>query len=340
MRSRVEQLAAQLAKGLAPIYLLSGDEPLQLDEAARAVRQRAREGGYLEREVLEVGADFDWRELAGVAASRSLFSDQRLIELRLASPKIGTVGSRAISDLCTRPSPELRYLLLSPKLEFGPKEPAWVSAVDRAGVVVQIWPVEGPALVPWIEQRLRAAGLSPEPGVAVLLAERVEGNLLAAAQEVEKLLLRHGGGPVSLEQVRRESADSARFDVFDLVDGMLAGAIERLPRILDSLQAEGLAAPVVLWALVRELRVLVQMAGDPRRPAAPTAGGYLSERRRPLYRAVLGRHPRSALLGFLGRCSAIDRQIKGQALGDPWEALLGLFCEIAGARPSPHPPGL
>ncbi len=339
MRLRVDQLPARLAQGLALFYLLSGDEPLQLGEAAQWVRQRAREQGYLEREVLEVGADFDWREVAGAAASLSLLSDRRLIELRLASAKIGAEGSRAISELCARPSPDLLYLLVAPKLERGTKEPAWVSTLDRVGVVVQVWPLEGPALVPWLEQRLRGAGLSPESGVAALLAERVEGNLLAAAQEVEKLVLRYGGGPVSVEQVRAESADSARFDVFDLVDGMLGGTIERLPRILDSLRAEGLASAVVLWALARELRLLVQMATEPRRGPASGAGTYLSDKRRPLYRAVLARHPPRRLLGFLTRCSSIDRQIKGQAVGDAWEALLGLCCEIAGARPLPSSPG-
>lgn len=336
MRLGLPQLAARLPRELASIYLLSGDEPLQLGEAADWVRRRARERGYEEREVLEVGGDFVWSELASAAASLSLFADQRLIEVRLASAKIGAEGSRAISDLCAQPTQGVLFLLISPRLEGGAKEPTWVSAVDRAGVVVQIWPVEGPALVPWLEQRLRGAGLVPEPGVAAQLAERVEGNLLAAAQEVEKLVLRYERGPVSVEQIRSESADSARFDVFDLVDGMLAGTLDRLPRILDSLRAEGLASAVVLWALARELRLLVQLATDPRGASASGGGRYLSDKRRPLIRAALGRHPRRRLLQFLARCSAIDRQIKGQAVGDEWEALLGLCCEVAGARPLPN----
>jgi len=333
MRLSVPQLATRLREQLAPIYLLSGEEPLQLGEAAQSVRQRARERGYLEREVIEAGADLDWHEVGAAAASLSLFSERRLIEVRLASTRIGTEGSRAVSALCARPSPDVLFLLLAPKLERGQLESSWVSAIDRAGVVVQIWPVEGAALIPWLEQRLRAAGLEPQSGAAALLAERVEGNLLAAAQEVEKLLLLYGEGPITTDQVLKQSTDSTRFDVFDLADAALAGSLERVPRILDSLRAEGLAAPVVLWALARELRLLAQLGGGPHQGSGPPAGPAMIERRRPLYRAALQRHPRPRILGFLARCTEIDRQIKGQAVGDEWEALLGLSAELAGATP-------
>lgn len=333
----LHQLLHRLHQGLVPIYLLSGDEPLQLGEGAQWVRQRAREAGYTEREVMEQGADFDWGQLATAAGSLSLFAERRLIELRLSTSKIGSDGSQAICALCQDLAPDTLFLILSPRLDRSQLGSAWVSAIDRAGLVVQVWPVEGAALIPWLEQRMRAVGLQPDRGAAELLAERVEGNLLAAAQEVEKLALLHGEGPISLEQVARQSVDSARFDVFDLTDAALAGAIDRVPRILEGLRGEGTAAAVVLWALARELRTLAQMAQDPRRGIAPPSGAYLSEKRRAAYRSALQRHPRPRILAFLGRCAHIDLEIKGQAAGDEWDALLRLVTELAGAVPIASP---
>ena len=329
----VQQLPARLRQVLTPIYLICGDEPLQLGEAAQWVRQRARESGYTEREVLEQGTDFDWGLLATAAGALSLFAERRLIELRLSTARIGADGSRALCALCQNPSPDTLFLLVGPRLDRSQLGSAWVSAIDRAGLVVQVWAVEGAALAPWLEQRMRAAGLQPGRGAAALLTERVEGNLLAAAQEVEKLVLLHGEGPISAEQVASQSLDSARFDVFDLTDAALGGAIERIPRILDALRGEGTASAIVLWALAREIRVLVQMSQDPRQGAAAPPVGYLSEKRRASYRSALQRHPRPQILAFLARCAQIDLQIKGQAAGDEWETLLGLTTELAGAAP-------
>ncbi len=335
MRVSAEQLPERLRRGaLAPVYLLSGDEPLQHGEAAQQVRARAREAGFREREVLEAADNFDWGQLATAAGSLSLFAEKRLIEVRLLTPRIGADGSRAVCALCENPIAETLFLFLAPKLERGQLKSAWVAAVERSGVLVQIWPVEGAALVPWIERRMRSAGLQPRQGAAALLAERVEGNLLAAAQEVEKLALVHGEGPVSLEQVAGQSSDSARFDVFDLADGMLAGELGRLPRILDNLRAEGTASAVVLWAIAREIRQLVQMYPPPGSPA----GSQINDRRTAVYRSARARLSHQHLLGLLARCSRIDRMIKGQEVGDEWEALLQLAGEIAGGRPlAPDP---
>ncbi|MBV2092883.1 MAG: DNA polymerase III subunit delta, partial [Candidatus Thiodiazotropha sp. (ex Ctena orbiculata)] len=213
MRLRNDQLNAQLKRDLAPLYLLSGDEPLQMMEAADLIRQAARQQGFSEREVLDQVSGFDWFALNQAAESLSLFGDRRLLELRLNSAKLGNEGGKALIEYCQRPAEDTLLLITLPKLEKSQMKSKWLQAVDQLGVVIQVWPVEGNRLMPWIEQRLRQAGLIPEAGVVQMLMDRVEGNLLAANQEIEKLLLLQGEGVVTQDQLMQAVADSARFDV-------------------------------------------------------------------------------------------------------------------------------
>mgnify|MGYP001818033414 CR=1 FL=1 len=331
MRLRNDQLPAQLGKTLAPVYFLTGDEPLQLGEAADLVRRLAREQGYSEREVLEQGPGFDWNQLDQAADSLSLFGERRLIELRLASAKVGNEGARALAAFADDPPPDTLLLLHAPKLERSQLNAKWVKAIERRGVLVQIWPVEGNRLGPWIEQRLRHAGLIAEPGVVEMLAQRVEGNLLAARQEIDKLLLLYGPGVISADQLAEAVADSARFDVFGLVDTLLAGDAARGVRMLEGLKAEGVAAPVVLWALAREIRALAEMAFEIEQggSAEQVLGSYrVWEKRRPLVRKGLKRraaHWRRLLRG----CALTDRLVKGLDRGDPWLKLQDIALGIA-----------
>jgi DNA polymerase-3 subunit delta len=185
MRLRNDQLADQLQRELAPIYLISGDEPLQMREATDEVRAAARSQGFSEREVLDAASGFDWSALSAATENLSLFGDRRLLELRLNSPKIGQEGAKALTAYMESPPPDTLLLITLPKLERAQSNSQWYKRIEQAGVVVQIWPVEGNRLPPWIEQRLRRAGLVPEGGVVEMLADRVEGNLLAASQEIE-----------------------------------------------------------------------------------------------------------------------------------------------------------
>ncbi|MEW8497909.1 MAG: DNA polymerase III subunit delta, partial [Candidatus Thiodiazotropha taylori] len=262
MRLRNDQLNAQLKRDLAPLYLLSGDEPLQMMEAADQIRQAARQQGFSEREVLDQVSGFDWSALNQAAESLSLFGDRRLLELRLNSAKLGNEGGKALIEYCQRPAEDTVLLITLPKLEKSQMKSKWLQAVDQLGVVIQVWPVEGNRLMPWIEQRLRQAGLVPEAGVVQMLMDRVEGNLLAANQEIEKLLLLQGEGVVTQDQLMQAVADSARFDVFSLLDTLMSGQTAKGLRMLSSLKAEGVAAPVVLWALSREIRSLAEMANE------------------------------------------------------------------------------
>jgi len=336
MRLKFNQLASQLARGLAPVYLICGAEPLQLGEAAQAVRAAARAQGFDEREVLEAEASFDWGRLAAAAQTLSLFSARRLIELRVPGARLGKEGGEAVRAYCERPAPDTLLLILAPELEHKELSARWVQAADQAGVVLPVRQVSGRELVAWVEQRLRGHGLIPEAEVAVLLAERVEGNLLAAAQEVDKLALLYGEGPIDRGGLLAAIGDSARFDVFALPDAVLGGDRARVHRILDRLAAEGTAPAIVLWALAKEARVLASAAfAAPKGSAAVTA--VLEEHRvwssrRGLVQAALRRLKLEQLRRLVRRCAEADLQIKGVANGDPWLTLGEIADELAGGR--------
>ena len=339
MQLRQTDLAAHLAKTLLPIYLVTGDEPLQALEAADAVRQSARARGHSTREVLEVDKGFDWGRLAAEAGSLSLFGDRRLLELRLTSPRPGTEGAKAIADYAARPPEDAVLLVLLPKLDRDQNRSAWFKAIDARGAIVQIWPVDVSHLSGWVAQRMRQRGLSPAPGVAEMLAERSEGNLLACVQEIEKLLLLQGPGPVTTAQLAGAVADSARYDVYGLVDTALSGAAARSLRMLRGLRAEGTGETLVLWALAREARMLAEIS------SALDAGGRLDsvlqvhrvwDKRRPLVQQALRRGSTAGWRQALVLCEHCDRATKGQATADPWLLLEDVALAMAG-RPLPAP---
>ncbi|MBT3091339.1 MAG: DNA polymerase III subunit delta [Candidatus Thiodiazotropha endolucinida] len=332
MRLRNEQLENHLQQQLAPVYLLSGDEPLQMQEAGDAIRHAAHRQGYSEREVLDQVGGFDWSSLNTAAESLSLFGEKRLLELRLNSGKLGAEGGKCLGAYCQRPAIDTILLITLPKLERMQANSKWYQAVERTGVVVQIWPVEGKRLVPWIEQRLRRAGLIPETGVVEMLADRVEGNLLAASQEIEKLLLLYGQGVVTPEKLIEAVADSARFDIFTLVDTLLEGDITKGSRILQGLKGEGVAAPVVLWALSREIRLLAEMGFEIRLGVGVDqvmAKHHVWDRRKPILRRALQRQV-DHWQRLLSDCALADKAIKGLDSADPWLLFQQLARGMAG----------
>ncbi len=333
-RARPADLARQLQRGLAPIYLVSGDEPLQAGEAADAIRAAARAAGYANRVVLEVGGGFDWNTVTQEAHSLSLFAEQKIIDLRIPGGNPGKEGGRVLEALAEQPAPDTLLLLTLPKLDRRQQGARWFKALEARGVLVQVWPIEGSQLVSWVEARLRAAGLHPGPEVADILAARVEGNLLAASQEIEKLLLLHEPGPLSAEQLDSAVADNARFDVFGLVDSTLQGDPARSLRMAAGLRAEGVAAPVVLWAVAREVRALLPLTravadGVPIERALASARVW--DKRKPLVRRAVDRLDPAHGEHLLTRCQAIDAAIKGAGGDDPWRQLDGVLLELAGA---------
>ena len=340
MRLRFTQLGDHLARAPAAVYLVCGDEPYQLGEAARLIRARARAAGFDEREVLEADGGFEWGQLAASANAMSLFSTRKLIELRLSSAKIGKDGGAALRDYCARPCPDNLLLITAPALERKELDTQWAKAVDAAGVLVQVWPLKERDLIAWLGQLLRAASFSPGPGVAELLAERVEGNQLAAVQEIEKLKLLREPGPLAAEDLQGTLADSARFDLFALTDAALGGDRARVQRVLAVLRAEDVAAALVLWVLARELRLLAQAAWTKSRQGSPAPA--LAAVPRPRQEAIgraLNRLSPGLLRALLRQCALADRAIKGLAPEDPWQRLDFIADTLAAGRPSlPAPP--
>jgi DNA polymerase-3 subunit delta len=336
MRLRYPQLAGHLRRGLAPVYLLSGGEPLQLRDAAEAIRAAARAAGCDEREVLDQDATFDWRALAATRETLSLFSRRRLIELRIATARLGRDGGAALRAYCARPPAEDCLLILAPHLERKELKGGWSQAVDQAGVILEVWPLTGRTFIAWLEERLRAAGFQPAPGVAALLAERAEGNMLAADQEVEKLALLHAGGPLSEADLLAAVGDSARFDVFALGDAALAGERARVQRILAVLAADGTGEPLVLWSLARDVRLLAAAAFARARgqDLAPVfAAHQVRPTRQPQVERALARLPLADLHRLLERCAAADACIKGVMPGDPWPLLAEIADGLARGAP-------
>lgn len=335
MKIRFDQLEAHLQKGLQPIYLLSGDEPLQLMEAGDAIRRHARENGYGEREVMHAESGFDWNNLLAASGSMSLFAEQRLLELRLPSGKPGKEGGAVLADYAANPPPDTLLLIISGKIERASQNSKWYKSLDSAGATLTVWPIDPPALPGWVSQRMRSRGMQPSQEAAQLLAERVEGNMLAAAQEVEKLLLLYGEGEISAEQVEEGVADSARYDIFELVDTALLGDVPRTTRVMQGLRGEGVEPILVLWALLREIRAMAQMATEMARGLGADqamAGQRVWDKRKPPVRAGLQRHNLNRWQLLLRRAGRIDRMIKGVEAGNPWDELLQLALLMAGVR--------
>lgn len=325
MQLKPEHLAAALKKGLSPVYFLSGDEPLQLGEVADAVRAAARKAGYDTREVLSVDSAFSWNELSEAAGSLSIFADKKIIDLRLSTGTPGLDGAKVLIAYCERPPEDTLLLITAAKVTSASLKTRWFQALDKAGCVIQVWPLEAQDLLRWLQQRMQARGLQAEPEGLKILASRIEGNLLAAAQEIEKLYVLYGVGHLSQQQIFDVVADSSRFDVFKLVDSVLAAKVGRILKILSGLKAEGVAAPVVLWALTREARVLIKIkralaSGQNR--AVVFKNNQIWDKRQQLVSDALKRLSELDLNKILTLSAKADRQIKGREQGEPWETLL------------------
>lgn len=319
---------ALAADSLAPVYLLAGEELLVL-EAADALRAQAKKLGYAEREVLEVEQRFDWDDLARAAAGMSLFATRRLLDLRLPTGRPGVDGAKAINEFCANPPPDVTLLITA--MEWSSKhDGAWSKKLEAAGVMVVFNAPRPNEWAAWIGARLASRGLSATPDAAALLAERVEGNLLAAAQEVDKLVVLRAGDSTRIDADAMESlvADSARYDVFKLTDAALAGEGARALRILAGLRAEGDELIAMMGWLVNQLQLALRLANAPDL-AAQARAERLWPAREQLFRKALRRAPREHWLACLARASRIDRIAKGREQGEPWREAERLIAAIA-----------
>ena len=262
MHLRTDQLPAALARGLKPLYVVHGGEPLLAQEAADTIRAAARRAGYTERKVFTVsGAHFDWSGLLGAAQAMSLFAERQLIELRIPGGKPGKEGSEALQRHCETLADDVITLIHLPRLDRQQQQSGWFAALDAAGITIRVEPVDRKALPQWIAQRLAAQGQRVEDGEAgmhalAFFADRVEGNLLAAHQEIQKLALLYPQGALSFEQVEAAVLNVARYDVYKLGEAVLAGQTARVLRMLDGLRAEGEAPVLVHWTLAEDIRAL------------------------------------------------------------------------------------
>lgn len=334
MRLRPDQLDDHLAGTLAPVYVVHGDDPLLTDEACQTVRDSARDRGYSERQIFTVERGFDWNALTAYSQSMSLFAEKRIIELRLPTGKPGDAGSRVLVEYASRPGEDTVLLVWSARLDKKTQSSKWFKALDKAGTAIAVYSPDPGELPMWIQRRMLKQGLKPETGVADMLAYRYEGNLMACAQEVEKLHLLFGEGKVSVADIEHILGDNARFDVFALVDSCLQGNGPAVVRALEGLRSEGIAPALVLWALVREMRSLGRMATEisAGKAEAQVFQSYrIWAKRQPLVRQALKRHRRGRWYTLLQGAHRADKVIKGRKEGDTWQALkaVGLaFCGV------------
>ncbi|WP_206951148.1 DNA polymerase III subunit delta [Trinickia acidisoli] len=349
MQLRLDALDTHLTKGLAGLYVVYGDEHLLAQEACDRIRAAARAAGFTERNVFTVERSFDWSSLLGATQSMSLFGERQLIELRIPSGKPGKEGADALKVLAVADNPDVLTLVTLPRLDAATQKSAWFTALTERGVSLRIDPVERAQLPNWVAQRLAQQGQRVVPGedgrrALQFIAERVEGNLLAAHQEIQKLGLLYPQGALTFEQVHDAVLNVARYDVFKLNEAMLAGDVGRLSRMLDGLKGEGEAAVLVLWALTEELRTLLKI----KRGAAagkPLAMLLRENRvwgpRERLVGPALSRVTEPLLEEGLALAAALDRQVKGLtgtvpgsrrrvALPpDPWEGLFEIAALVA-----------
>ena len=335
MKIRAEQLQSHLSKELLPVYVISGDEPLLAQESADAVRLAARNKGFSGREVFHGEGKFDWGQLHNEANALSLFAEKKIIEIRISNGKPGDKGSKALCELCANPSPDNLLLVILPKLERSAQNSKWVKALEAVGAHIQVWPVTGDQLPRWIKQRLLESNITANQQAVEILAERVEGNLLAAVQEIEKLKLLAIEGKIDAIMMSSVVADSARYNLFEFVDKVLAGDAQSAARSLRGLHNEGTDVIHLLWAITRELRILIKASeqisrGENRDWALKNAGVW--EKRLPFFRTAIQRCSPAHLRMLLYQAGAIDRGIKGMRKADIWDELTTLVLSLAGSQ--------
>lgn len=322
MKLYAEKLSSNLQKNLAPCYLVSGDEHLLVEESLDKIRAAARARGFESRESFVAMANFNWSQLAAVTSNMSLFADKRIIELRLPTGKPGREGSAAICEFVDSLSPEFVLIVVTPRLNNSNKNSKWVKTLSAGGDHLPIWDVDLRDLPRWIATRMGDAGLKPDRDAVTMIAGRVEGNLLAANQEIEKLRIILGEGPVTAEDVAIAVANNSRYDVYKLVDAAVSGNGKRAMKILNGLRGEGVEPVIVIWALTRELRELAKLA-DAVRQNIDLGTAMQKQRvwnnRQAMVRACIGRHQYTELYRLLKATGRADAAAKGQAAGDPWQ---------------------
>jgi len=335
MPVKAEQLPSHLSRSLAPVYLVAGSEALLVQECRDQIIQAAQKQGFAERTVYEVTRTFDWGLLTEDASALSLFSSRKILDIRLPTGRPGRDGSKALVEMVEAADPDVLLMVSCGKWEASLRKAKWTMTLDRAGVFVEIWPVKAQQLPQWIKNRMLMAGLDPEPEAVSLLTDMVEGNLLAAQQEIDKLVLLEQGGRVTADDVTRAVANSARFDAFRLVECALQGQLGDCLRVASGLQRTGEAIQAVSGALYREL-VLSDTVRSAIESGQSESAVFSKLRIWPARQGPM-RQALRRLTGFdfgesFRALALIDRQSKGRASGDPWQTLDRLLWYLCDPR--------
>ncbi|MCC6073089.1 DNA polymerase III subunit delta [Massilia sp. GCM10020059] len=336
MQLRFDALEGHLAKSLAPLYVISSDEHLLAMEAADKIRKAARANGYSERDVLTVERTFKWGELLAANNAMSLFGDKKLVELRIPTGKPGKDGGAALQSYAKDLNPDNLTLITLPKLDWQTAKAAWVASLQQAAVYIEIPTIERAQLPGWIGTRLAAQGQSADRQGLDFIADRVEGNLLAAHQEIQKLGLLHEPGKLTFEQIHDAVLNVARYDVFKLSEAMLSGDAARLVRMLEGLKGEGEALPLVLWAVAEEIRTLLKLKSGMAqgRPLGVLLKEYrIWGPRERMMEPALRRISLPTLEAAMREAAQVDKMVKGLRAkafaGDAWDAMLQLALKVA-----------
>ena len=335
MRLRPEQLAEHCQQGLLPVYVIFGDETMLVEEAADVVRKQIRQSGVEERDVWHVEGRFNWSDVPFQEQTMSLFSSQRLLEIRLPSGAPGKEGGEALRNFAANPPSDTILLIISGKIDNRSQKSKWFTELDKLGVTLPIWPIDMANLPRWINQRMQQRGLKSTPAISALIAERVEGNLFAAAQEIEKLQLLCPDGQVDEALVMESVADNARFEAFGLMDTVLSGHVAKVPRMISRLRAEGLDIlslfSAVSWSLHRAVDMAFQMDnGLQLDQIFQSQKPPIWEKSRPMMRNALNRHSCEQWSTFLQQMARIDQAAKGSLKACPWSLLEALCMQVAG----------
>tara|TARA_R110002050_G_scaffold57423_5_gene129262 strand:+ start:185360 stop:186388 length:1029 start_codon:yes stop_codon:yes gene_type:complete len=335
MRLRADQVTGHLQQGLLPVYVIFGDEQMLVEEISDVIRQHARKLGADDRQVWHVEGRFNWSELQWQEQTMSLFASQRLLEIRLPSGSPGKEGGEALRRYIENPPVDTTLLIISGKIDARSQKSKWFTELDRIGVTIPIWPVDLANLPRWILQRMQQRGLKASLQIAGLIAERVEGNLFAASQEIDKLQLLCPNGEVDEQTVLDSVADNARFEAFGLMDTVFSGQVAKVPRMINRLKAEGVDVLAVFsavsWALHRAIDMAIQVGQGGRIDQVfASQKPPIWDKHRPMMQQALLRHSCQQWQDFLQQMAKIDRAAKGSLQACPWSLLEQLCMHVAG----------
>ncbi len=332
MKISLDNLSKSLLEELLPCYLVSGDEPLLIQESLDSIRSAAEKEGFTSRGLYDQNQSLDWNEIINSCRNLSLFSEKKIIEIRLNSLRLGRVGSKLIIELIEEINDEVMVIISAPKLDKAATSVKWVQFIQKEGGFIQVWPLKGREIINWLRNRMRLADLHADQQVIEMMSERVEGNLLAASQAIEKLQLYLGRGEVNETDIQRAVSDHSRYDVYQLVDSILKGNIRLGLKILYAIRSEGTDAVVVIWAFIRELRTLSRIAesievGSTLNQAIQTHRVWTS--RKNIVASCVKRHKAKNFYDMIKSCANADSAAKGQSYGDKWQLLRNIMLELS-----------